>query len=384
MLKIGVIGYGGRIRKMMERGEVFEIPFRVSAIADPRAEEIKEYDDPWLEGCAYFKDADDMIANADDMDGIMIGTLCNLHTEMSCKAAARQVPLFLEKPLAITFEQLKQLVDTFENFKPPVVVSFPLRVTRHAEKVKQLLEQDTIGRVDHVVVFNDVPYGGGYFNGRFRDFEISGGLWTQKATHDFDCINYFVDKAPTGIFAMEAQRIYGGDKPHNLRCRDCDESETCPESIFNQFYKAMKYPRPSGRSDLCVFSREVKNHDCANAIVEYEDGLQVSYTQNFFARHKAAARGAKLHGHKGTIHLDWYTNSIKVYSHVTPTATTIEYPYFPHHWGGDKELWYDWVMAMRDGHPSRCPMSTGITSVLMCLWARESAGKKQFCELKMP
>jgi hypothetical protein len=54
------------------------------------------------------------------------------------------------------------------------------------------------------------------------------------------------------------------------------------------------------------------------------------------------------------------------------------------HFGGDRELCYDFLMAMRDGKPTRSPIEAGILSALTCLWAREAADSRQVCEVKMP
>jgi len=118
--------------------------------------------------------------------------------------------------------------------------------------------------------------------------------------------------------------------------------------------------------------------------VEYQDGLQVNYSQNFFARHKAERRGARLYGHKGTLEFDWYADKIRLFSHRFPTVTTVELAEIRQHWGGDRELSWDWLMAMKERQPSRCPMDAGILSALTCLWARQSCRTRQYCRIEMP
>ena len=54
------------------------------------------------------------------------------------------------------------------------------------------------------------------------------------------------------------------------------------------------------------------------------------------------------------------------------------------HFGGDRELCLDFLRAMRDGTPSRSPISAGILSALTCLWARESAQTQRYCQVVMP
>lgn len=384
MLRIGVIGHGSRIQCMLERMEVFDIPYRVAAVGDPRWQQIKAAGHKWLEGCEYFPDGAQMIEQAGELDGIMIGTRCFMHADDAIRAARRQVPLFVEKPVAITFDQVRRLAAAFDGYKPPVVVSFPLRVTQMIKQVKHLLDQDAIGRIDQVIAFNDVPYGGGYYSGWMRDLEQTGGLWLQKATHDMDYLNHLIGRKPVGVFAMSSRRVYGGSKPNDLRCGQCQEMKTCPESSFNLFYQGLKGAKVNWEGRRCPFAKEVADHDNGSALVEYEDGLQVNYTQNFFARHKAERRGARLYGHKGTLEFDWYTDKIRLFSHRFPTASTIELAEIRQHWGGDRELSWDWLMAMKEHQPSRCPMSAGILSALMCLWARQSSQSRQYCRIEMP
>ena len=387
MLKIGVIGYGSRLRGLVQPDTlgVFDIPYRVAAVADPRHAEIARGGDACLQGCQFFDNADALLAQA-DLDGIMIGTRDYLHTEMACKVAARKLPLFLEKPVAITFEQARQLARTFADYQPPVVVSFPLRLSSIAQNVRELIAEGAIGTVEHVVAWNDVPYGHGYNRMWYRNYDEAGGMWITKATHDLDVVNYLVGQRPASICAMSSRRVFQGDKPADLHCRDCLELKTCPESTFNLFYQTIEAGDARPREhDCCVFSAGLRNEDVGNCIVEYDNGVQATYTQNFFVRHKAGRRGARLYGHKGTIHFDWYENVIRVYSHRLPTVTTVDFSASTlGHFGGDRELLYDFLLAMTEGRPSRSPLAAGIVSAVTCLCARESCATRTFCKVELP
>ena len=398
MLNVGIIGYGGRVSSMAKALGMYNIPYRVAAIADPRAQEIRAAGDPFLADTAFYTDAEVMLA-AGGLDGVMVGTRCYLHTEMACRAARHRLPLFLEKPVAITFEQVKALDTAFRDYPAPTVVSFPLRLTPIVQTVKRLIDADAIGTVEHVVAFNDVPYGDVYYNSWYRNYDQVGGLYLQKATHDLDYIHYLLDQRPAVVAAMKAQRIYGpghtppeatdgrpkGTKPFDLRCADCEEQETCPESPYSLCYRRFQ-GKEVHQDDwrMCMFAEGIRNEDLGNCLVEYEHGTQASYTQNFYARFGAGRRGARLYGYKGTIHFDWYENLIRVYKHQSPVVETIDFSGGMDHFGGDRELCLDFLRAMRDGAPSRSPISAGILSALTCLWARESAETRRFCEVVMP
>ncbi|MHB0875020.1 MAG: Gfo/Idh/MocA family protein [Anaerolineae bacterium] len=384
MLKVGIIGYGGRVSHMAKNLADFSIPYRVTAIVDPRAEELRASEDPFLSDVTYYPSPEAMLDQA-GLDGVMVGTRCFLHTDMACKVAAYNLPLFLEKPVAINFEQVKRLDAAFRDYQAPTVVSFPLRLSPLCQIAKEIIDSGAIGTVEHVVATNDVPYGDVYFYHWYRNYEQVGGLFLQKATHDLDYIGYLVGQKPKQLCAMKAQRVYGGDKPFDLHCTDCGEWETCPESPFNLFHQRFQGKAVDNESKrLCLFSQGIKNEDISNVVVEYENGAQASYTQNVFARHKAARRGARLYGYKGTLDFDWYENAIHVYRHQSPIEETLKPTGDMSHFGGDRELCLDFLRAMRDHAPSRSPISAGVLSALTCLWARESAESRRYCDVVMP
>jgi len=177
MLKIGIIGYGSRISGMAKSLAVFDIPYKVVAISDPSAEEIQKSRDALVKNAAFYETTDDLLDQA-EVDGVMVGTRCYLHAEMACKVAARNIPLFLEKPVAITFEQVKRLEETFAMMTAPTVVSFPLRLSPIVQRVKEIVDSGTVGTIEHVVAFNDVPYGGVYYHKWYR---IQAGGWALPA-----------------------------------------------------------------------------------------------------------------------------------------------------------------------------------------------------------
>ena len=235
MLRVGIIGYGRRISHMAKGLDIFGIPYRVTAVADPRSDRIQADNDPFLSDTRFYTSADELLAAADELDGIMIGTRCNMHTEMALKVAPTGLPLFLEKPVSITFDEVRRLHAAYQDYPAPTVVSFPLRLSPIAQKVREIIESDQVGSIEQVVAFNDVGYGSVYFRSWYRNYEQNGGLWLQKFTHDVDYINYLLKARPRWVSAINARRVYGGNKPFDLQCKDCPELETCPESPFVRF-----------------------------------------------------------------------------------------------------------------------------------------------------
>ncbi len=382
MLKFGVIGYGGRIRGILQAMREFGVPFEVVAISDPRGPQLKEQLEE-LKTTAIYEDADAMLAG-EALDGALIGTRCSLHSPMACKVAARNLPLFLEKPVATSMEQVDALATAYRTATAQVVVSFPLRLTPLVQTVKEIIDSGRLGEIHHVQAWNNVPYGDCYYGDWYRDCDETGGLFLQKATHDFDYISYLLGDTPRWVCAMNSRRVYGGDKPEALRCDDCDEKLTCMEGPFMLYYKrcAARQVGPTGK--MCMFAESIRHEDSGNAILEFHSGVQASYSQNFFARNRAGARGARLFGYHGTVEFDWYTDEVKVFEHHSPRVDSIRFDSaMLSHGGGDRELCHDFLQIVQGTGHSRSPIQAGIISALTCLKARESAATKTFQEVVM-
>ncbi|MCL5271126.1 MAG: Gfo/Idh/MocA family oxidoreductase [bacterium] len=383
MIRIAVIGYGGRIRGLCANYfPVFDFEVKVTAIADRRAAEIREQAERDFPGVRVYDKPAEMLER-ETFDGIMIGTNCDTHAEFACLAAPRGVPIFLEKPVGTTLEQLRCLKAIVEASGVPVVVSFPLRYTTLGQNLKEVVDSGAIGTVEHVQYLNNVNYGDVYFYAWYRDHDIIGGLFLQKAVHDFHLMNFLLDEHPSQVAAMNSRRVYGGDKDHDLECHTCDEREECPESSRNLYFMRAEGQKIGAGTRRCVFSNGHKNEDNGSALLQYPSGRQAVYSQNFFARKSAITRGGVLVGYKGTIEFDFYTSEIKVIYHHRPRVDTINVSQSAgSHLGGDLNMLLHYFDILRGKSPTTgSPIREGIASALTALKARESAESRTFREI---
>src|SRR4051794_33709818 len=227
VMKLAVIGMGNRVSHMSRLMCEADPDIRIAAAADPVGEQLvrrrmDEWKIPHADETHVFDDAEELLRHAGDFDGLLIGTRCDLHAPMAVRAAATGLPLFLEKPVAISWEQVWALRDAFARREENVVVSFPLRLTVHVQTALQLIRDGRLGVINQVQAVNNVPYGGVYFGQWYRSYETTGGLWLQKATHDFDYINQLLGARPMTIAAMHSRLAYGGNMPPDLVCSQCD------------------------------------------------------------------------------------------------------------------------------------------------------------------
>ncbi|GAA3409541.1 Gfo/Idh/MocA family protein [Paenibacillus hodogayensis] len=372
-MNLGVIGYGTRIKSVIRSLQKEEPACKVTAVTDIRDSIVVEGRSEADEPVRFYRTPEAMMAE-EKLDGILIGTRCSLHTEMALKVLPTGIPLFLEKPVATTMEDARRLKTGFEAGKSKVVVSFPLRVTSMVQLVKEIIDSGKIGTVEHVQAFNNVPYGGVYFHSWYRDEKETGGLFLQKATHDFDYINHILGLRPTQVCAMTSKQVFRGTKPAGLECVDCEENRTCADS-------SVYGPQKTSGWGSCSFAVDTGNEDSGSAIIRYETGMHASYSQNFFVRRSAGKRGATFIGYKGTVEFDFMTREVKVVMHHTPRVETHLFESAEDHFGGDLVLARSFIQLMREGGESASSLESGLSSALLCLKAKESAQTGTFQDI---
>ncbi|MCL5105364.1 MAG: Gfo/Idh/MocA family oxidoreductase [Armatimonadetes bacterium] len=388
MIRLGIIGCGGRMQQLLGLVKRLNAGTEIAAVTEIRGDAVKrQMAEAGLdvENTRFYTDADEML-DVEQVDGVMIGSRCSTHSMMAQKALKRNLPLFLEKPVATNMEDLLALRDAQAKSASQVVVSFPMRVTPLMRLVKEIIDSGKIGTVEHVEAWNDVFYALVYYMYWYRDENETQGLFIQKATHDFDYINYLLGIQPRWITAITSKQVFKGDRPAGLTCDDCREWDSCLESPFHIYArKAEADEVKPGVMNMCCFAKDTGNEDSGSALIEYETGMHVSYTQDFIVRKDAGRRGARLIGYKGTVEFDQHTNEVKVYMHHANRVETHKVQADAcTHGGGDTVLVDNFIRVIRGEQHSVAPLDAGLLSILMCLKAKESAATRTFQEIKFP
>jgi predicted dehydrogenase len=296
------------------------------------------------------------------------------------------VPLFLEKPVAVSMEQNLALEQAFENSRCQVVVSFPMRAAPLGAQTHQYIQEGAIGSPEHVLATNYVPYGTCFFDSpTYRNYQVTQGLFSQKATHDFDCMMYLMGSTVTRVAAIASYgRVFGGDRPAGLRCSQCDETRTCLESPENR--------RRTGSSEeigdhLCLFGEDLgspetgMNEDASSTLVEFASGAHGFYTQVFYTRRDAGARHHVYSGYLGTLQLDWYKNEVRWVRHHAP-LTDVSTVAGNSHALGDYALVRNFLGVIGGTETPSSTIWHGIQSIYVCLAAKESARTGQFVTVR--
>lgn len=380
-MNIGIIGFGLRAQGILRLIVKEKLDVKVVSVCDVK-EEKQVMDDlkkitADISGVSFYHNEDDML-DKEKLDGVLLATRCSLHAKMAIKVLKKDIPLYLEKPVGTTLHDLDTLQKECKGKEHLIVVSFPLKTSKLARFSRELIEQGKVGKISQIQAWNNVPYGGVYYHSWYRDDKETGGLFLQKATHDFDCINYLIGEKPVDICAMSSKVIFKGEKRAGLKCVDCEDNTTCEESPYFLENKADE----NVMGEYCCFAVDTGNQDSGSVIIRYESGVHACYTQNFVARKKAAGRGVRVIGYHGTLEFDWYTNEIKVFSHQTGANETYQFnAKNQSHFGGDLVLVENFMNIMKKKESSISTIEEGIKSARMCLAAVRSDENREFVKI---
>jgi len=361
MIKLGIIGFGRRISGIVKSLVALDPDCHVTGVVDPDATGARTRLPEADRTTARFYPSLSALIRRGQPDALLIGTRCNLHARYATAAAAAGLPLFLEKPIATSLRQARALEHAWRDAKGEVVVSFPLRVSHLCIEAKRRLDAGAVGRVEHLLGVNYVPYGKVYFEGWYRDYQITQGLFLQKATHDFDYLALLAGAPIVRVAAMMAQgRVH--------RDSSLEPPGGDPEAVY--------YPH-IGTPETGM------NEDASSALLEFANGAKGVYTQVFYTRNSAATRGATISGFKGTLRFDWYGNDLKVVPHAPDTPPEhYQPPAGQEHFGGDAELVANFSAVIRGKARSASPLRAGLQSVHACLAAKRSAETGRFVNVQ--
>jgi predicted dehydrogenase/threonine dehydrogenase-like Zn-dependent dehydrogenase len=128
----------------------------------------------------------DAVLSDKGVNGVVITTQHNLHAGMTIQALTAGKQVFVEKPLALTPEELDEIIQAVQESGNTVTVGFNRRFSPHAEKMRSFLGNKP-GPMNVIATMN-----AGYIPPEVwvHDLESGGGRIVGEACHYVDLITY--------------------------------------------------------------------------------------------------------------------------------------------------------------------------------------------------
>jgi predicted dehydrogenase len=195
-LKIGLIGYGYWGPKLARN--FAELPdVRIAAVCDRRPEhsERARGDHP---GARVTPDYADLIADP-AIDAVIIATSAASHFDLAVDVLAAGKPVLIEKPMVISSEQARRLIDLAALHQQILMVD---HTYVYADAVRQIKTQIGEGRLGDLYYYDSVRASFGTFR---PDVNV---VW-DLAVHDLAILDYLLGVLPNTITVTAAAHIPG-------------------------------------------------------------------------------------------------------------------------------------------------------------------------------
>jgi polar amino acid transport system substrate-binding protein len=145
----------------------------------------------------YCSSDPDDIFKKEDINMVFIATPHNLHAELVIKAFKANKNVFVEKPLAITEEQLKAVIETKSEINKPLMVGFNRRFAKISEAIKSEFRN-----INEPLVVN-IRINAGFIpkDHWTQQPSVGAGRIIGEMCHFIDLMQFFTNAEPVKVFA---------------------------------------------------------------------------------------------------------------------------------------------------------------------------------------
>ena len=389
-ITVAIMGAGSRGRTYARYAEKFPEAMKVVAVSDVRPNRREGTAAKYgIASDKVFGDFHEMLAAGRVADALVIALPDNLHYEPAMAAMAQGYDILLEKPMAQTEQECRDLLKRQRETGAIVGVCHVLRYAPYFQALKSALDDGLIGDVISVQHMEPIEYAHmahSYVRGNWHDSKATTPIILAKSCLDLDIIKWFVSKrceevsADGSLIHFRRENMPPGAP---ARCTDgCPHEATCPYSAIDIYCNKHKHmyvfdlPQGYTREDVmeklrttdygrCVYRCDNDQCDHYVANLRFEGGVTAAFSMEAFT--PWGGRRTRVMGTRGFIEGDG--GRFNVYDFRTGKKRTwakkvseIAAYKGSGHGGGDLALVRDFLMAV-DKHDESLLSSSLAASV---------------------
>lgn len=183
---VGVVGYGYWGPNLV-RNYLASRRCTVKCVCDISEERLEQVADRYP--VLYLTQDYDVLLNDKDLDAIIIATPISTHYSLAKQAILKKKHVFVEKPLASTSEEARELVKLADKHEVTLMVGHTFEYSPPVVKVKKLISEYELGEI-YYISSSRVNLG-------LHQSDVSV-IW-DLAPHDFSIIFSWLEEEPTTV-----------------------------------------------------------------------------------------------------------------------------------------------------------------------------------------
>ena len=328
---VAILGVGSRGGNAY--GRVFnrmKDKFRIVALCDPREARLESFGEEFgVPKDMRFTDEGEFMKEK-RADALLIATYDCDHKRQCIRAFELGYKVLLEKSIATSLEECKELMAAQRELSGEAAVCHVLRYSPIYQKAEELLRGGTVGRLVTIEAYEPVGYwhqAHSFVRGNARSTVGASPMILAKCCHDLDLICNFAGAECVSASSMGGLTFFTEENaPENTaeRCTDCRLLDECPYSAKRLYIERWKQNgSPSdewptnmvtaapvteeklieaisdGQYGRCVFRCDNDAVDHQTVLMKFKNGVNATLTMTAFTAERG--RCYKFHGTYGQI-----------------------------------------------------------------------------------
>jgi hypothetical protein len=347
-------------------------------------------------------------------DAIIITTPDNLHYAPCMKALEMGYDILLEKPIAPTEKECRNILALAKKTGRIVAVCHVLRYAPYFVKMRELVAQGAIGdviSVQHMEPIEHLHMAHSYVRGNWHNSKQTTPIILAKSCHDLDIIKWIINKPARQITAMGDLKWFKKENApagSTARCTDgCTVERSCPYSAIKSYHDKRQrvgvFDLPDDKTKhaeaimeklrttnygRCVYRMENDQPDHYITNIRFADNVTASFSMEAFTSY--GGRRTRIMGAMGDMVGDMNELVITDFrtgkqNKLVPIAEDVEGYKNNGHGGGDWLLAHDFVQAVAQQDPKllTSTIDESIESHIMGFMAEESRKNNKVMDIKL-
>lgn len=380
---------------------------KIVAVADSNAERRNKIC-KWhrLSADFCFKDWKEIFTRQKFADAVIISTPDRLHTQPCLAALDAGYDVLLEKPIAPTEEECRQILQKAQATNRIVGVCHVLRYSPYFRELKEVIDAGLIGNIisiHHMEPIGHIHMSHSYVRGKWKSSKNATPIILAKSTHDTDIIRWLVNSPVHDVHCFGNLRWFkniNAPEGSTERCTDgCKVEHSCPYSAMQIYYRDHKrlyvFDLPEEKSKWddyileqlkttdygrCVYRMDNDQPDHLTVNMLFESGVTAAFSMEAHVSYEG--RRTRIMGSKGDITGDMETFIMTDFKTRRQTSWTLK---TDAHGGGDHRLVKDWVQAVyqQDKNLLSSSIEVSVESHLVAFGAERSRLNRTIEDIKI-
>lgn len=342
-----------------------------------------------------FYDWQDVFKREKFADAVIIATPDALHAATCLEALDKGYDVLLEKPIGLTEEECRKILEKSRATGRIVGVCHVLRYSPYFRQLKEIITSKTIGdiiSVQHMEPIGFSHMAHSYVRGNWHNSTKTSPIILAKSCHDTDILRWLINEP------IEDLQCFGGLSHFKIenapsgstdRCTDgCAVEGTCPFSALQIYYRDRKrlyvFDLPEQRKNWdyiilkklkttdygrCVYRMDNDQPDHLTVNMRFDKNITATFSMEGLTSYEG--RCTRIMGTKGDIVGDMESYTITDFRTGHQTSWSLKTDF---HGGGDHRLVQDWVQAVGHQNPAilSSTIDVSVVSHLMAFAAERS------------